>query len=76
MDSKIGCIRMGLVAYEHAEMYSREVANILSNSFLSDFESAFLNSFHSHSSYICASLNDGTVRPMLLHLYHLEHLFG
>lgn len=57
-------------------MYSLDVANILSNSFLSDFVSAFLKGFHSHSSYICASLNDGTVRPTYDTLTRLSAFSG
>ena len=64
IDNRIGCVLTGLTEYEHAEIYKYEVANILSNIFLSDLSSELRNDFHSFSSSMLAILNDGIVLPI------------
>jgi hypothetical protein len=64
IDIKIGRIRIGLVAQEHAELYKCGIENISSNNFLSDLSRELRNTLHSLSSSTLASLNEGIVLPM------------
>ena len=64
IDIIIGCMRMGFVAEEEAELYKWAIENISSNFFLSDLSNEFLNGFHSVSSITLAIRNDGIVLPI------------
>lgn len=57
-------------------MYSLDVASILSKAFFSDLERGLRNSFHSCSSRICASRNDGRVLPISHHPASRRALHG
>jgi len=66
----IGCIRIGLAQYTHAELYKTDMENISSNSFLSALGSALRKSFHSANSILLAIRNEGMKQIGEINEYH------